>query len=369
MANRKQILIGVLVLVVAGLIALSFRPEPVAVSVAVAGTGPLSVTIEQEGRARVRERYDITAPVTAYAPRVNLDVGDSVEQGQALIRLLPQPPQLLDRRTREQARATVAEAEAALDLARKELARIENLHARGDVSDSTLNQAQTNAEQARAILRAARAQLTGGGFPADDPEPLVLTAPVSGQVLAVGHESAGTVGPGSLLLSIGDAQALEMAVDVLSEDAVRIRAGMPVRITRWGGGDTLEGVVRTVEPTAFTKVSALGVEEQRVWVICDITSPRDKWDALGDGYRVEARFILWQADNVLKVPTSALFRSDEGWAVFVVEEGIARRRTVEPGRRGELEAEIRAGLTAGDRVITHPDNALKDGAAVEVRTG
>jgi len=235
------------------------------------------------------------------------------------------------------------------------------------VSDSDLNQAQANAEQARAVLRAARAQLTGGGASTGDPEPLPLSAPVSGQILAVHHESAGTVSPGTPLLSIGDADALEAAVDVLSEDAVRIRPGMPAHISRWGGDITLEGVVRTVEPTAFTKISALGVEEQRVWVICDITSPKEKWGALGDGYRVEASFILWQADDVLKVPTSALFRSAEGWAAFVIDDDTAELRTLEVGRRGELEAEIRSGLEAGERVIIHPDNALEDGTPVTVR--
>lgn len=364
--RRKYIFITLAAIAGAAAIILSFRPDPVLVSVAVAEKGPLRVTIEEEGRVRVRELYEISAPVAAFAPRLSYDVGDPVEEGQALVRLLPRPPELLDRRSREQALAAVSEAEAAWEFARNELARVRKLRASGDVSESTLNQAETHAEQARAVLRAARAQLTEGGGPAESLEPIVLHAPVSGRILAVPHESAGTVAAGTTLLTMGDADALEIAVDVLSEAAVRIRPGTPVELSRWGGEVILEGIVKTVEPTAFTKVSALGVEEQRVWVIAEITSPPELWSGLGDGYRVEAAFILWQADDVLKVPVSALFRAGDEWAVFVLEDNTAKLRLLELGKRSELEAEVRSGLQAGERVITHPDNALEAGAAVRI---
>jgi HlyD family secretion protein len=364
--RRKHLFIAIIAVAIVGALALSFRPDAVPVTVAQVERGPLRVTIEEEGRVRVRERYDISAPVMGYAPRVPFDVGDTVEKGQVLIRLLPRPAELLDPRSREQAQAAVAEAQAAWDFARQELARLKKLHARGDVSDSALNEAQARAEQARAVLRSARAQLTEGGTPSDSLQPVPLHSPVTGRVLAVQHESAGTVAAGTTLMTVGDSRALEIAIDVLSEEAVRLRPGMPVELTRWGGDVTLEGVVKTIEPTAFTKVSALGVEEQRVWVVSEITSPPEQWAALGDRYRVEASFILWQAEDVLKVPASALFRAGSGWAVFVLEDDKARLKKVKVGKQSELEAQILEGLSAGQRVITHPDNSLEDGATVKV---
>lgn len=364
--RRKYLFIAILAIAVIGAIALSFRPDAIPVSVAQAERGPLRVTIDEEGRVRVRERYDISAPVMAYVPRLPFDVGDAVEKGQVLVRLLPRPAELLDPRSREQAQAAVAEAEAAWDFARQELVRLRKLHERGDVSDSTLNEAQAKAQQARAILQSARAQLSEGGTPSELLEPVPLFSPVTGRVLAVQHESAGMVAAGTTLMTVGDADALEIAIDVLSEEAVRIQPGMPVELTRWGGDVTLEGKVKTVEPTAFTKVSALGVEEQRVWVVSEITSPPEQWAALGDRYRVEASFILWQADDVLKIPSSALFRAEEDWAVFVLDDDTARLRRVKVGRQSELETRILAGLQAGEQVITHPDNALEDGATVRV---
>jgi len=196
---------------------------------------------------------------------------------------------------------------------------------------------------------------------------VAVRAPAGGRVLKVLRKSEGVVGAGEPLLEIGDARALEVAVEVLSADAVRIAPGTRVLFERWGGPVPLEGRVRVVEPTAFTKVSALGVEEQRVRVIAGITSPRQLWERLGDGYRVEASFILWEGEDVLQVPASALFRYQQGWAVFVEEGAFARRRLVQVDHRNGLAAEILSGLAEGERVIVHPDDSVEDGKAVQPR--
>jgi HlyD family secretion protein len=196
---------------------------------------------------------------------------------------------------------------------------------------------------------------------------VVIVAPVSGRVLKVHHRSEGVVREGDPLIEVGDPRALEVVSDVLSADAVRIREGIPVLFTRWGGATPLEGRVRVVEPAGFTKISALGVEEQRVLVISDIVSPPAAWSRLGDGYRVETSFLIWEADNVLQIPENALFRFKEDWAVFVVERGKAQRRVVKVGQRNGLRAEIQEGLSEGESVITHPDSAIDDGSSVRVR--
>jgi HlyD family secretion protein len=201
----------------------------------------------------------------------------------------------------------------------------------------------------------------------DAAEQVRLKAPVDSRVLQLHHESEGVVATGEPLLEIGDPAALEIAVDVLSADAVRIRPGTAVRLLRWGGPDPLAAAVRTVEPTGFTKISALGVEEQRVWVIADIVSPRAEWEQLGDGYRVEAEFLLWEADEVLQVPASALFRVDDDWSVYVIEQGKARLRSVGVGRSSGLATQILDGLQDGDTVILHPDDRIGDGVRVEHR--
>jgi len=198
----------------------------------------------------------------------------------------------------------------------------------------------------------------------DAAETVTIRAPLASAVLAIRHESEGVVATGEDLLEIGDPAALEIAVDVLSADAVRIRPGMRVNLLRWGGTHPLEAVVRTVEPTGFTRISALGVEEQRVWVIADLVSPREQWEQLGDGYRVEAEFVLWSDENVLQVPASALYRIGDRWAVFAVENGKARQRIVEVGRSSGLSMQVTGGLDAGATVILHPDDRIADGVRV-----
>ncbi|MFQ5586557.1 MAG: efflux RND transporter periplasmic adaptor subunit, partial [Thermodesulfobacteriota bacterium] len=318
-----------------------------------------------------------------------------VSKGQVLVELEPQRSRVLDPRSRAEAEAHVAAAEAALssakenrraakadaDYASAELERVRKLFDDGFASTDTLERAEAEARRRRATRRSAafavevaRFELeaaetalkfaTGEG---DSAEKVPIHAPVGGRILKLHRESEGVVTEGQPLIEIGDPRALEVEVDLLSEDAVRIRPGTKVLFDRWGGDLPLDGVVRVVEPAGFTKVSALGVEEQRVFVISDITSPPEQWEGLGDGYRVEATFILWEGDNVLQVPASVLFRYGDGWAVFVVEGKRARRKVIEIGHRSGLFAEITSGLTEGELVITHPDEAIEDGTRVRLR--
>jgi HlyD family secretion protein len=227
-------------------------------------------------------------------------------------------------------------------------------------------------EVARFDLEAAQTALqysiAGDGGEGEDTKDIVkLRAPVASRVLAIHHESEGVVVTGEDLLEIGDPAALEVAVDVLSADAVRIRPGGAVELQRWGGEQPLDGVVRIVEPSGFTKISALGVEEQRVWVIADIISPRELWQQLGDGYRVEAHFILWEGEDVLQLPASALFRHADGWAVFAIRDGRARRVAVQIGHSNGLVTEVLSGITAGEIVIVHPDDRIEDGVRVDLQ--
>jgi len=232
---------------------------------------------------------------------------------------------------------------------------------------ATRRSADFNVEVAKYELDAARSMLhyadSKGGS-----ERIPVTSPINGRVLKISHECEGPVRTGDTLLVVGDPAALEIEVDVLSADAVKIKPGMRVLFDRWGGEGSLEGVVRTIEPVGHTKVSALGVEEQRVLVICDFTSPYEKWQRLGDGYRVEARFVLWQADAVLQVPASSLFRYQDGWAVFVIADGRAQRREIKVGQRNGLTAQILEGLKPGERVINHPSDEVDNGRRVKVRT-
>jgi HlyD family secretion protein len=387
---------GVILLVVAMAAALAwgFWPAPLLIESATVATGPLSVSVEEEGITRVKDRFVISAPVAGYLQRIQLDVGDRVELNQVLAVMEPLRPEVLDPRSRARAGAQVAAAEAALHaaeeqataaraetkFARAELARKHRLQADALISEGELDAAETRARQASAEQRSAdfavdvarfeleaaqtalQFSITGNGDAA--PETVKLRAPVASRVLQLHHESEGVVVTGEALLEIGDPAALEVAVDVLSADAVRIRPGTPVEFHRWGGELPLDGVVRSIEPTGFTKVSALGVEEQRVWVIADLTTPREQWQQLGDGYRVEAHFILWQEAAVLQVPASALFRTADGWAVFAVVDGRAQLTQVGIGHNNGLDTQIVAGLDAGTSVIVHPDDRVEDGVRV-----
>ncbi|ACL72561.1 efflux RND transporter periplasmic adaptor subunit [Thioalkalivibrio sulfidiphilus] len=392
----KKILIVVVALIVAGLIALGFRPTPVLVDVETVTPGHLAITVEEEGRTRVIDRYEVSAPLTAQARRIHLQVGDAVRLDDVLVTLDAPASPALDARTLQEARARLAAAEAALEtaraevralaaqalFAREEFERLKGLAEQQLISRSALDRAATELDQAEALTRSARfrvqtaiaqrdaAQAVLAHSNGQDPDAfavLELRSPVNGLVLRRHFESARVVQPGEPILEIGDPGRLEVAVDVLSADAVRIEPGMRVIFERWGETRALEGRVRRVEPTGFTKISALGVEEQRVWVIADITSAHEDWARLGDGYRVNARFVLWESDDVLRVPTSALFRHQGDWAVFVLEDGRARLRTVGIGRRGAIHSEAGAGLEAGERVVVHPDRDISDGVRLRLR--
>jgi len=390
--NRRWIVLVLAAFALVAVLAYALRPEPEPVTLATVTRGPLAVTVEEEGRTRVVERYDVSAPVAAWAPRITLDPGDRVQTGETLVALQPTPAAALDPRARAEAEAQVDRARASLeaeqarlqasrasaDYAQSESRRLSGLRMDGQVSRSDVERAQSEAlradaelrsaryavDVAREDLRAAQARLKFAGQSAT-PDTVAVKAPVDGEVLAVQHESQGVVSAGEPLLTVGNPRSLEVVVEVLSADAVRIRPGMEVRFHRWGGDDALEGRVRRVEPSGFTKISALGVEEQRVRVIADITTPYEDWQGLGDAYRVEAEFILWSAPDVLQVPETAVFRTpDGGRAVYVAVDGVAHQRAVKPGHEGGLQVEVLNGLQAGDQVVLQPGTAVTDGTRV-----
>lgn len=394
---RQHPAIAVTTVVIISLLAWGFWPQPVMVEAVAAMRAPLAVSIEEEGRTRVIDRYIVSAPVDGVACRVQLEVGDPVKQGQVLLGITPLESQVLDPRSRAQAKARVSAAEAALRAAREEaqaatatqeyaateLERLRPLMEKGLVAREAFNRAETEAKTSAAAKRSAdfnvdvasydlevaRTTLqysaaTASGIPA---ERIPVRAPIDGRILKVQHECEGAVRTGDPLLEVGDPTALEIEVDVLSADAVKIKPGMKVLFDRWGGEQPLQGRVRNIEPVGFTKISALGVEEQRVLVISDFTSPGEQWQRLGDGYRVEAQFILWQEDDVLQVPASSLFRYNQGWAVFVIDGNRASRREIKVGQRNGLNAQILAGVETGEMVINHPSDAVEDGRSIKQR--
>lgn len=392
--TRGRIALILLALALAAALAWGFSPKAVPVETEPAAKGTLSVTVEEEGKTRVRERYVVSAPVAGYARRIDLKVGDPVAAGQVLAALEPARSADLDPRSRAQAQARVSAAEAAwqaardqaraavsaADLARQNLARTQALSGQKFVSQAAVDQASTEQQRAQAArdaaeqsvnvarydLEAARAALMQAGA-AVGKAVVNVTSPVAARVLKVVHESEGTVAAGQSLIEVGNPETLEVEVEVLSTSAVKIAPGTPVHLDRWGGDKPLDGRVRVVEPTGFTKVSALGVEEQRVRVIVDIVAPREQWTRLGDGYRVEAAFVIWEGKDVLTAPTSALFRNGNDWAVFVAEGGRAVLKPVKIGQRNGLRAQVLSGLNAGEAVITHPDDKIASGVKVKSR--
>ncbi len=373
-----------------------FRPQPRQVDIATVARAPMQVTIEEEGKTRVIDRYIISAQVAGTTCRIDLNVGDAVEKNQVLVNINPLPSQALDPRAHAQAKAQVAAAKAALnaaeqnvdaaradaDLATKEVQRLEQLAEKGHVSIGQLDQAEALKRSATAALRsavfavdvakyeleAAETALQYTGDQSSNMADMVpVRAPIDGKILKLQHECEGVVSPGTPLLEIGDTRSLEITTDVLSADAVKIKPGMKVLYERWGGEQPLIGQVLRVEPVGFTKVSALGVEEQRVLIISGITSEPQRWRTLGDGYRVESRFILWEQPDVLQIPLSALFRSGDHWALFVINDNRAERRAVKVGQRNGLSAQILEGLEEGEMVITHPDDTIEEGVRVKAR--
>ncbi len=394
MTLRRWVTIAVLAGAVALGIAYGFIPRAVPVEIARVRRGPLVVTVEEEGKTRVKERYTLTAPVDGYLQRIGLDVGERVRKGQTVAVIEPPRPSVHDPRTRAETEAAVSMAEAALrgaeerqravaaetEYAARKLERTERLFKKGVVSKDTLDRVRSEAEQMEAELKAAEAEVLTARFDLEKARAalefsassgserlLRLRSPVDGSVLKVYRESEGAVLSRDPLLDIGDPERLEVVTEVLSADAVRIKKGALVYFERWGGEEPLKGRVTTIEPAGFTKVSSLGVEEQRVKVIADILTMPGEARKMGDGYRVDAKFVIWEGASVLKVPVSALFRHGEGWAVFVVKNGRARRRPLEVGHMNGIFAEVLSGLVEGETVVVHPGDEVDDGVRVEVR--
>ena len=381
------------VLAVAGLAAVALWPATIDVDFAPAVRGPLRVTIDEDGQTRVRDRFVVSAPVAGRVERIELEPGDTVVRGVTVVaRVRPAPAPLLDARTRselaaavETARAAVGQARAererataVLDRAETTLGRQQTLAKSAAISGDELDAAVASAKAARSVLAAAtfavqraerELQLATARLasPAAAGRPVEVIAPVNGVVLRRLRQSEAVVPIGEPLLEIGDADCLEIVADLLSTDAVRVAPGNRVLVEQWGGRTTLDGVVRRVEPSGFTKISALGVEEQRVNVVVDFANIPEASRTLGDGYRVEIRVVVWEQTDVIAVPIGSLFRRGDGWAVFVAENGRARLRPVGVGERNTQDAQITSGLTAGEIVVLFPPDTLNDGSRIKKR--
>jgi HlyD family secretion protein len=389
----KSARVAAVALVVLAIAAVALWPEAVEVDVTRVVRGPLRVTIDEEGETRVHDRYIVDAPVAGRVLRIELEPGDAVVRGKTVVvRVAPTDPPLLDPRTEAeyraavdaaravvgQARADRDRAAATLEQARRSLARQEGLVEAGAIAREDLEAAQTEAKTAESAFRAAEAAVTRAeqelrmaqarlqrpparGRVAD------VVAPVNGVVLKRLRESESVVPAGEPLLEIGDPQRLEVVSDLLSTDAVRVAPGSQVSIEQWGGGQPLRARVRRVEPSGFTKVSALGVEEQRVNVIIDFAERAAAVRALGDSYRVEVRIIVWEGQDVVKASIGSLFRRGNDWAVFVVDGNRARLQIVELGQRNAEEGQILRGVEAGQAIVLHPPDTLTDGTRVTER--
>jgi HlyD family secretion protein len=379
-------------------VVIALLPDPVPVELVDVVRGPMRSEVLEDGRTRVRDRYDVTAPVTGTLLRVEVEPGDSVRGGRLLARIAPPAAMPLDPRTRaevaarvtaaeagvREARAAVTRAADAAALASREAERQRALYEAGAAAERSLEETGTAARARAAELDAARAAvqiaeaevaarratLASLGARAAAPQAAIpVRAPADGVVLAVLRESEGPIQAGEPVLTLGDRRALEIEVDLLTADAALIAAGAPVRIEQWGGSEALSGHVSRVDPSAFTRLSALGVEEQRVNVIVALDEPYERWKALGDGYRIEARILVWSAESVVTVPASAMVRQGDAWAVFQATDGRARLVPVETGRRTDTQVEITGGLAPGDRVVAYPGEQVRDGVHIAERGG
>jgi len=396
-ALRRKLFVIIIIAVVVLATVYGFLPKTQQVDIVNVARGPLQVTIEEEGRTRLKDRFIISAPIAGYMRRIDKKVGDPVKKGQTVVVLEPLRSQSLDPRSRAEAEVTVSAAEASLNAAiekerattadadyiEKRLERISNLYSKAYVAKDQFEQTESEAKKARAVQRSAKAAIDVARSELERAKTTLqnfsppkktgkyiavyVSSPVSGNIFRIYRESEGAVNVGEPLMDIGNSKNLEVRVEVLSSDAVKIKKGTNVLFKRWGQEEPLTGRVRIVEPAGFTKISSLGVEEQRVLIIADITSPPEKWRALGDGYRLEAHFIVWEGKDILQVPTSALFRSGKDWAVFVEEKGKARRRLVEVGQRTGLTAEIISGLQESERVVAYPDDSVSDSTKIKPR--
>ncbi len=394
MALKKRITAGLVVLAGAAALVWALSPRPVVVVVSEVESGPFTETLREEGRTRLRDTWEVSAPIAGFLHRVHLEEGDAVAAGDELFRMEPLPAPGLDARSREQAREHLAAARSRLQgarasledlraearLAESEYRRHRELFEDGAVSASDLERVETRRDRARSAVEAgesavevARSEVEAarvildiatGERSEEEAESLAVRAPAGGVVLHRHRCCEGSVAAGEPVLELGDPADLEVQVDLLSMDAVRVTPDMRVRLTDWGGDEALEARVRRLRPAGFTRTSALGVDEQRVPVLLEVDAEEARKAGLVVGYHVEAEFLLWEGEDVLQIPTSALFREDGEWAVFVVEEGRAQPRRVEVGRRSDFTTQIREGLEAGERVVTRPGDRVEPGARV-----
>lgn len=395
-AWRRALASAAIVLLVAGGLLWSFWPRPIAVDMAPVTRGPMSVEVVDEGRTRVREIYQVSAPVMGQLLRVDVHAGDEVKGGVTRVaELLPSSPGFNDVRTRTQVESMVQSADAARSLAAAEVVRAKarlayaaadlgrattlvksSVISRADFERTQLAHATAVAELATADanLRAKQSDLDAARALLIDPTAvsgqrrhragIPIVAPVSGRVLRVLHESESVMAAGAPILEIGDPSDIEIVADFISEDAVKIHAGDPAVITDWGGPRVLHARVRRVEPSGFTKISSLGVEEQRVNVLLDFVGRVGDAAPIADGFRVIVHVVVWQQADVLRVPITAMFRRGSGWAVFVVRDGRAKLTPVDAGMANDEVAQVLKGLQQGDKVILHPSDRVEDGASV-----
>ncbi len=398
--HAKRILLwSLLALILIATLVWAFIPKPIPVDLMTLQPGGMTVTVDEEGETRVHDVFVLSTPISGRALRIEAEVGDEVQAQQTKIaEIEPIDPTLLDPRSEAQARADIRAAEAnlvlaeasvkearvELDFAKSEYDRARKLRADAVMSEreleaaestyktrqAALETARANRQARQAELERARAELispTQARVKSDDCACVPIRSPVDGRILKILHKSEGVVAAGEALVEIGDPADLEIVADLLSSDAVKVEPGMHVIIDNWGGDHLLEGRVRRVEPFGFTKVSALGIEEQRVNVIIDFTSPREEWSRIAHGFQVDVRIVLWEGKEVLKLPLTALFRDGSNWAVFVDEDGVAVKRDIRLGRRTGLEAEIIDGLAAGERIVVHPSDKITQGVSIEAR--
>jgi len=359
---------------------LGLRPPPTPVETARVAVGPLRATVSEEGKTRIQQRYVVSAPVSGQLRRIPFKPGAAVEAGVTTVAVIdPLPASPLDERNRalaearrDSSRILLEKSRTSHELARNELRRIEQMYNAKTMSQQDLESAQMretaaarDVAAAEGAVRAAEAELAVTGNEPTPPAPVEVKANASGLVLHVFQESTRAVAQGTPLLEIGDPTDLEVVVEMLSRDGAAIAPGAPVVLEQWGGPAPLDGKVRLVEPAAFTKISALGVEEQRVYVVVDITTPLDQRRTLGDNFRVEARVITWESPNALKVPVSGLFRQGDNWAAYVVRGGAAKLVPVKAGRVSGPEIQVVDGLQEGDEVILYPGDRIKDGQRVK----
>ena len=382
--SKTQRITAISGLVVVAILLFVMKPSPLQVDAESIRKGELTVTLDGEGMTRVRDGFTVASPVNGRVERITLEEGDFVQKSSVVARVTPPP---LNTREFEEAEARSRSAEAVLEAARaserqvkvdldqavRKYNRYKNLYRKGAVAAETFEEVKTawqvlqkqhqasllNVESARYDFEAALSVIGQSG----SGNTVNVFAPDSGKVLRVFEKSERVVSAGTPLVEMGNPEDIELVIDVLSSDAVKVEPDMRVQVEEWGGGTVLSGVVRTVEPAAFTKISALGIEEKRVNIIVDLEEPESR---LGDNYRIQAKIILWQGEGVLQVPVSSIFRGDQGWNVFVIRNGKAVRQPITIGKRGTYYAEVLDGLEEGDVVVIHPTNDLEDDMRVKV---